>query len=144
MRRLANGFKEIAGGMMLGIADNGDSDAEASCSGSFRYGLSGVVRSFGVNIGAESFEERFDARFAEEDDVIDTAKSSDKLGAGIFVENRAAGAFEGADAGVGIDANDEDVAFTASAFEIADVANVKGVKATVCENDALSALLVLR
>ncbi|MGB6595634.1 MAG: hypothetical protein WBE70_00805, partial [Candidatus Acidiferrum sp.] len=64
--------------------------------------------------------------------------------AGIFVKNGTTGALELADTGIRIDANDEDVAFTARAFEITDVADVKRIEAAVGKNDPLTALLMLR
>jgi hypothetical protein len=96
-----------------------------------------------VNVRAEVFEQRLDTRLSEQKDVIDVAKRGDEEGAGVLVKNGAAGALQCADARVGIDADDEDIAFAARALEIADVADVKHIKTPVGENDALAAIPVL-
>jgi hypothetical protein len=144
MRRLANRFEEIARGMIFGIADDGDLDAEAMSGGPFGNCFRRVVGSFGVNVGMEIFEEGFDARFAEEHDVVDAAECGDQFRAGVFVKDGTTGPFEVADACVRINADHEDVALAASSFEIADVAYVERIKTAVSENDALSVFFVLR
>ncbi len=48
-----------------------------------------------------------------------------------------------ADAGVGVDANDEDIAFAARSFKVADVAGVQRVKTPVRENDAAAVASVI-
>src|SRR5271155_1260060 len=121
MRRLANGFKKIARGMFFGIADDGNTDAETRGRGAFGYGFRGVIGSFGMNIRAEVFEKRLDTWLAEEDYIIDGAKGSDKERAGVFIKNGAAEAFQRTDAGVRIDADDEEITFAARGFEITDM-----------------------
>ncbi len=92
--------------MIFGIADNGNSDAEARGCSALGNSFRGVVGSFGVNVRAKVFEQRLNARFAEEDDVVDGPESRNKEGSGIFVEDRAAGAFQYANARVRIDGHD--------------------------------------
>ena len=144
MRSLANGFEKIARGVVFGVTDDGDSDAETCGGGSLWHGFRSVVGSFGVNVRAQVFEQGLDARFAEQNHVINGAKRSDKKRAGVFIKNGTTGAFQRTDAGVCVDADDEDVAFAARAFEITNMADVKRIETTVGKNDALRAFLVLR
>src|SRR5208282_2526365 len=129
--------------MILWIADNGNPNAETLSRGTLRHGLRGVVRSFGVNVRAKILEQRVDTWFAEEDDVIDSAKRSDEERSRVFIKNGTAGAFQRADARVRIHADHKDVAFAARALQITDVAHVKGIKASVGKDDALALLFVL-
>jgi len=127
--------------MVFGIADDGYADAEAGGDGAFGDGVGGVVGAFGVDVGAQFFEESFNVWFRENHDVVHSAQGGDEEGAGLFVENGAAGAFECANAGIGIDGDDEKIAFGFGGGEIAGVADVKGVEDAVGEDDALAALL---
>jgi hypothetical protein len=94
MRGLADGIEKRARGMVFGVADDGYADAEAGRDGSLRDGVGGVVGAFGVDVGTEFFEEFFDVEFGENYDVVHCVDSSDEKGAGLFVENGTAGAFE--------------------------------------------------
>jgi hypothetical protein len=138
MRSLADRFKKIARGMIFGIADDGNSNAQTIGSSPLWHRFGCVVGAFGVNVRAEVFEQRFDARFAEEQDVVDGAKRGDEEGAGVLVKNGTAGAFQYADARVSIDADNQEVAFAAGSFEITDVTDVKSIKTTVGKNDSLA------
>src|SRR5580704_977783 len=71
MRSLANGFKKVARGMIFWVADDGDLNAEARGRGALWHRFSCVVRAFGVNVGAQVFQQRLNTRFAEEHDVVD-------------------------------------------------------------------------
>src|ERR1700756_318056 len=51
MRGLADGVKKRARGMVLGVADDSDSNAEAGGRSAFRDGVGGVVGAFGVDVG---------------------------------------------------------------------------------------------
>jgi hypothetical protein len=144
MRSLAHGFKKTARGMILGIADDGNFNAETVGRSSLRHRFACVVGAFGVNVRAEVFEQRFYARFAEEEDVIDGVKRGHQEGAAALIKNGAAGAFQSSDARVGIDADNQEVACATGSLEIADVAYVKSIKTTVGKNDSLAAPPVLR
>jgi len=127
--------------MIFGIADDGDADAEASGDGAFGDGVGGVVGAFGVDVGAQFFQQFFHVWFRENHDVVHGAESGDEEGAGLFVEDGAARALERADAGIGIDGDDEEVAFGFGGGEIAGVADMERVEDAVGEDDALAALL---
>jgi hypothetical protein len=144
MRSLANTFKKLARGMIFGIADDGNFDAQTTGGSSLWHRFGCVVGAFGVNVRAEVFEQRFDARFTEEEDVIDGAKRGHQEGAGVLIKNGAAGALQCADTRVSIDADNQEVAFAAGSFEITDVADVKSIKTAVGKNDSLAESPVLR
>ena len=127
--------------MIFGIADDGYADAEAGGDGALGDGVGGVVGALGVNVGTQFFEQFFDVRFGENHDVVHDPEGGDEKGAGLFVENGAARAFQRASAGVGVDGDDEKVALLFCAGEVANMADVEGVEAAVGENDALAALL---
>jgi hypothetical protein len=141
MRGLADGIEKRAGGMVFGIAYDGDADAEAGGDGAFGDGVGGVVSAFGVDVGAQFFEEFFDVGFGKNHGVIHGAESGYEKSAGLFVEDGAAGAFQRADAGIGIDGDDEKIAFGFGGGEIASVADVERVEDAVGEDNALAALL---
>jgi hypothetical protein len=124
------------------VADDGYAYTETGGGGALWNGVGGVVGAFGVDVGAERFEERLDVRFAEEDYVVYGAKGGHEIGAGGFWQDGATGAFQSADAGVAIHRDDEDVAFAAGALEITDVSYMERVKAAVREDDSLAMALV--
>jgi hypothetical protein len=93
MRSLAHRFKKTARGMIFGIADDGNFNAETMGGSPLWHRFGCVVRAFGVNVRAEVFEQRFYVWFAEEEDVIDGAKRGNEEGAGVLIKNGAPGAF---------------------------------------------------
>ena len=97
--------------MVFGVADDGDADAEAGGDGAFRDGIGGIVGAFGVDVGAQFFQQFFHVWFRENHDVVHGAESGDEEGACLFIEDGAPGAFEPVDAGIGIDSDDEKIAF---------------------------------
>ncbi len=130
--------------MILVVTNDGHADAEPSGDGAFRHGVRGVVSSFGVDIGAEFFKKGFHVGFGKEHDEIHAAKRGDEMGTRVFIEDGTAGALQLADAGIRIHADNKDVAFAARAFEITNMSDVQGVKASVGENDPPTATLVVR
>src|SRR5579859_2341207 len=144
MRGLAHGFEKIARGVIFWIADDGNSDSKTLGSGAFRHSFDGVVGAFSMNVRAKIFEQRLNARLAKPHDVIDGSKRGDEESASLFREDGTARTFQSAYARIRVDADDEDVAFAARAFQKTDVADVKRIETTVGKNDALTALLMLR
>lgn len=130
--------------MLFGVSDDGNTDAETSGGGALWNGFQSVVGAFGVDVRAKIFEERLDARFAEEDHVVYGANRGDEKRASVFIENGTAGAFQRAYARICVDTDDENVALAAGAFEIADVADVKRIEAAVGKNDLISTFFMLR
>jgi len=127
--------------MIFRIADDRDADAQTGGDGALGDGFRGVVGAFRVDVGLQFFEEFFDVGLGENYDVVDGAESSDEKGAGLFVENGTAGALERTNAGIGINGDDEEIAFGLRGAEIAGVADVERIEDAVGEDDALAALL---
>src|SRR5215471_4682783 len=109
MRAFADGLKERARGVILGIANDGHADAEAGGDGAFGNGFGGVVRTFGVHVGPQLFEELFYIGFREDDDVIHAAEGCHQNGASAFVQNRTARAFQRTHAGIAVDTDDQEI-----------------------------------
>ena len=130
--------------MILWVANNGDANAKPRGDRAFRHALGRVVRAFGVNVGPQLFQERFDVGFGEEHDVVYAAEGRHELRARAFIEDRPAGSLQVADAGIDVHANDQNIAFAARAFEITNMPDVKHIEAAVRQNDALAAALVFR
>src|SRR6266404_8244781 len=86
MRRLADGFEKFARGVILGVTHNGHVNPQARGDASLRHALCRVVCAFGVNVGPQLFQERFDVRFGEEHDVVRAAERRHEQGARVFIE----------------------------------------------------------
>ena len=129
--------------MIFRIADDGHTDAEACRGGALRHGLGGVVGPFRMNVRAQHFEKSFYVRLVEEHNVVDGTESSKELRAGLLIEDGAAGSLKCANAAIRIDADDEDIALSASALQIADVSDVERIETTVSKDDALTANFVI-
>jgi len=141
---LSDASEKLTRGVALGVADDCDANAEARGDLTLGNRVGSVVGAFGVDVGAKRFEKRPDGEIVEEENEIHRGKCSNQLGACSSRKNGAARAFEGANAGIGVDGDDEEITLAAGAFEIADVADVKEVEAAVGEHDAtaLSALVI--
>jgi len=126
--------------MVFGVADDGYANAEARGYGALGDGVSCVVRAFRVDVGAQFLEKSFDVGLGKNYDVVHCADSSDEKGAGLFVENGTAGAFEKASTGIGVDGYDEDVAFGFRTGQIAGVADMERIEDAVGEDNVLAAL----
>src|SRR5216684_3292811 len=110
MRRLANGLEQLSRGVILGVPHNSHANAKPFGDGALRHGLSRVVGSFRVDIRAQFLQKTFHIGFGKENDVIHAAECRNQACTGTFVEDRAAGAFEIADARIGIHADNKDIA----------------------------------
>ncbi len=136
---LANARDEIASGMLLGISNNRDPNAEARRFFAFRNRVDSVIGALGVDIWMKVAQESAHVGLVENYDVIHGGESGNKFGPRLRGQNRAARTFESADTRIGIYRDDEDIAFTARAFEIAHVSRVQNVEAAVGEHDLFSA-----
>src|SRR6266850_476523 len=130
--------------MIFGVANNGHANAESGGDGALGYALCRVIRAFGVDVGPQLPQERFDVGFGEEHDVVYAAEGRHELRARVFIENRPAGPLQIAHAGIRVYANDQNIAFAACAFKIADVPYVERIEAAVREDDAPALALVFR
>lgn len=99
-------------------------------------GVGGVVAAFGVDVGLGGAEEVGGASFGEDADGADAGEGSKDFGAVGFGIDGAGGAFEAADGGIVIEADEEEVAEGAGGLEVADVAGVEEVEAAVGGDEA--------
>src|SRR5579862_9692640 len=139
MRLLADGGEEGAGGVVFGVADDGDADAETIRDGAFGNGVGGVVGALGVDVGAKLFEQFFNVGLGKDHDVVHHAQGGDEESARVFIQDGTAGPFQRGNARIGVDADDEDLSLLLGAGEIANVADVERIEAAVGEDDGLPA-----
>ena len=139
MGRLANARDEIARGMLFGISDDRDANAETRRFFALGDCVERVVGAFRVDIWTKVAQNSADVRLVENDDVIHGGESGNKFGARLRGQNRAAGTFEPTDTRIGIYRDDENVTFTARALEIADMSRVQNIETAVGKHDFLGA-----
>jgi len=130
--------------VILGVTHDSYANAKSGGDGAFGNGLRSVVGTFGVNVGTHLFQQHFDAGFGKEHDIVHAAERRHELRARIFIENWPARPLQFAHAGIGVQANDQDIAFAPRAIEIADVPDVQRIETAVGENDPPALALVLR
>ena len=103
-------------------------------------GAIGILGAFAVNVRAKPRECRDRGRFVEDGYVIDHFERREHFGAIRLIDDGAGIAFEGADAGVAVDADYEDVTQSLRIAEAANVADVQEVEAAVGPNDRFASL----
>src|SRR5216683_1066008 len=138
MRSFTKTREKLARRVALWIADNGDAHPKPRGRGALRDRFRRIVGAFDVDIGAQRLQQGFHVRLVKDGDVVHGAEGSHQFRARILRQNRPARTFEGPFTGIGIDRNDEDISFPASALEIAHMARVKQVEAAVREHDPLA------
>src|ERR1700739_4118579 len=111
MWALSDGFAELARGVIFGIANDGYSNAQTAGGFTLRDSIQRVIRALSVNVGMELFEQGRNVGLRKEHHIVDAPQGGNQLRAGLFIENGTARAFQRAGASVGIDADDEDIAF---------------------------------
>src|SRR3974390_247938 len=135
IRAFPDGVEKATSGMVFRVADNSYANTKPRAGGPLRHGVGGVVGAFGVDIGTQILEEFCDVGFRENDHVVDIADRRNQLCAGLLVENGPAGTFQARNTRIRVDGDDQDVAFALCPGEIADVADVQRVEATVRQYD---------
>lgn len=127
----------MGGGAAGEVAEEADLDAEGVEGLAFAgvEGVEGVVTAFGVDLGADGLEEVGDAGVVEDGDVVDHFEGGEDFGAVVLGVDGARGAFEGADALVTVEGDEEGVTALAGLAEVADVAGVEEIKAAVGEDE---------
>jgi len=98
------------------------------------------VGTFDQDVGKDFGDQFAGSVLIEEGDGVDGLQLGGELGPLEFVEQRAGGAFEALDAGIGVEREDEDVAEGAGLFKGADVAGMEQVVAAVGEDDGFAFL----
>ena len=93
--------------------------------------VQGVVPALHQHVGLQGGDEFLGGVLVEADDGVDAAQAQEDQGAGQIVLEGAGGALEAGDAGVGVQAEDEEVAQGPGVLEVLDVAGVDEIEATI-------------
>jgi hypothetical protein len=101
------------------------------------------VATFDEDVGKKSGNDGARGGLIEDDYGVDAFKTGENFGAFVLREHRTTGSFEGANAGIAVDANDEEIAEGAGGFEAADVTGMKKIEAAISE-DNFAAVAFLR
>src|SRR5882762_9544052 len=131
MRRLPHRIDKFACGMIFGVADNRNANTKPLRGRALRNVCDGVIGPLGVNVGSQFGEQRFNVALAEDQDIFDRSQRSHQSSACSLWKNRTPISLQGAYARIGIHSHNQNIALAARAFEIARVAHVQRVKATV-------------
>jgi hypothetical protein len=125
------------GGGGIGVEDVDALDATAGGFDFFAADdlIAGPVATLDENIGKKSGDDRARSRFVEDEDSIDAFETGENFGALVLRNDGAAGPFEGANAAIAVDADDEEIAEGAGGFETADVSGMKKIEAAIGEDN---------
>ncbi len=116
--QVADGFEDGGGGV---IGNNRDGDDFATSGFHFFAAddfVAGPVAAFYENVGEQGGDGFAGSWLVVDDDGVDAFESGEDFGAFLFRNDGAAGAFELADAGVAVEADDENVAEGAGGFKV--------------------------
>jgi hypothetical protein len=97
--------------------------------------VAGPVTTFDKDIWKKSGDDRARGRFVEDEDRVDAFEAGEDFGALELRDGWAAGSFEGANAAVAVDADDEEIAKGAGGFKTADVPGMKKIEAAIGEDN---------
>jgi len=104
----------------------------------------GVISAFDVDIGCGDGEKSTGGFFRENANGIHALQRRQNEGAVLFVVHRAIRTFQLLDRVVAADADEQEIAEVASAFEIRDVAEVKDIETAVGDHETLAASADIR
>ena len=96
----------------------------------------GPVAAFDQDVWEKGGDHFLGSGLGEDEDGVNTFEAGENFGALEFRDYRAIGALQGADAGVAVDADDEDVAESAGGFKAAKMAGMKKIETAVGEDNA--------
>ena len=125
------------GGGGIGVEDVDALDATASGFDFFAADdlVAGPVTTLDENVGKKSGDDGAGSGLVEDEDGVDAFEAGKDFGTLVLRNDGAAGSFEGADAVVAVDANDEEIAEGAGEFEAADMSGMKQIEAAVGEDN---------
>src|SRR5262245_9051195 len=129
---------EIAAGVGLRIADDGDRSARAAHRGSLGNRVRGVVGALGVYVGSDGGGQSVGGVLVEDDHVVDVGQGGQQLHTLDGRDEWSAGALETGYRGIGIHPDEQHVAQAPGGPKIADMADVEQVEASVGEDDSLA------
>ena len=93
--------------------------------------------------GCSSLSKRIHVKLIEDDHVIYRPQCCDQGGAGALGEDGPARAFQFSRAGIGIDADHEQIAFGPRCLQVTDMADVQQIEHAVGEDDLAAGAAVL-
>jgi len=137
-------FRKNRSGGISGNDRNGN-DAPASGFNFFPADnlIAGPIAAFDENVGQQRGDGFARSEFLKNDDGVHAFEGSENFRALKFGQDRAAGAFQFADARVAVDTDDERVAKRARLFQALNVAGVQKVEAAVRKDDAATVAFLL-
>jgi hypothetical protein len=117
-----------------------DVDALDATTGGFDFFaandlVAGPVATFDKDIWKKCGDDRARSRFVEDEDRVDAFEAGEDFGALELRGDWAAGSFEGANAAVAVDADDEEIAKGAGGFKTVDVPGMKKIEAAIGEDN---------
>jgi len=124
--------------MIFWITNDRYSSAEGSYHIAFRNGVLGVIGAFGVNIGLEREEQLFDSRLIENRHKVNSFQCGYDLGSLVLGYERSAIALQSSSLFVRIHADNQKIAQGFRRFEVANMANMKDVEATISQYNSAS------
>src|ERR1700722_7786205 len=135
--------QKIASGMFFGIANNGDANAEQRRHFALRNRVHGVVGSFGVDVRLKFAQQRFHIELIENNDVVDGFERGDQGSTRALGQDWSTFTLQFARSGVGVNADDEQVAFGPSCLQITNVADVQQIEHAIREHDFAARMAML-
>ena len=140
---VAQAREQMARGVVLGVADDGNADAEQRGHVAFRDGLESVIGALGVDVGVNFAEKMFYVELVENYDVVHKFQRGDERRTRTLGENWAAFAFQFSGTGIGIDSDDEKIAFLFCGLQVANVADVQQIEDAIREHNFAAGMAML-
>src|SRR5258707_6455518 len=137
MRCFTETRKKVPRGVMVGVAHDSDADAKPGGGQPFWNRFSCVVGALGVDVGAQGFQQDFHIGLVKKGDVVHGAETCDKLRARVLRQDGPAGTFQGAHTRIRVDRHNKGVSLSPCRFEVAHVACVGQIEASIGQDDPL-------
>ena len=129
--------------MIFRVAYDGDPNSEKCGDFAFRHGVGSVVGPFGVNVRLNFAEQRHNVELVENYDVVHKFQRGDERRTRTLGENWAAFAFQFSGTGIGIDSDDEKIAFLFCGLQVANVADVQQIEDAIREHNFAAGMAML-
>ena len=127
--------QQVAGGVILRVADDRDAAAVAADGVALGHGVDGVVGPLAVHVGPQRQQKRRDGRLGKDRHVVHAAERGDELRAIRRRQDRPARALQARHRRVVVDRDDEAIGLARRRLEVADVADVQQIEAAVGKGD---------
>ena len=129
---------DLAGGVILGIANDGDAASVLAEGVALRHGVSGIVSAFGLDVGVNLANDGAHVGFGKDDDGVDVSQGGDDFCAFVLGHDGASVAFQSAHRRVGVDGDHQLPAEGFGRAQVADMADVQQVEVAVGKSDAFA------